>query len=362
MTVAFAAISALSLAGAEAVASPASIAITNASFEDPILADEGFSDAISGWSLSVTGTVGLDDLDWGVWNPPAATFDTALPDGDNVALVFYASEIGNGEIALSQTTAGLLDHAIRYDLSAQIGDMSGLFSPFYDGFPGARVELRAGGSVLASGTPEQLMEGSFATIRATYVAPSNLGQIGQPLGVRLIDTNETSGGGVAWDLVSLATTVVEAYDFTIGDANGSVSGIFSYTPGATSQADIPAEATVLITHASGDLAGFASIDWTSGSIGAYEQSGEYRLAITSLSEAAIDFELGATPFDLSGPLPLGSFVESGTQAALLDALVFAGTDPGAQVTLTAAPEPGGAVLAVAAIATLARFARRRRGA
>lgn len=362
MTVALAAVSALSLVSADAAASPASIAITNASFEDPVLADEAISGSdgpITGWLLSVTGTVSLDDLDWGAWNPPAAAFDTALPDGDNVALVFYASEIGIGEIALSQTTAGLLDHAIRYDLTAQVGDLSPLFSVFYDGFPGARAELRAGGELLASGGPDIVIEGNFSPIQVTYVAPSSLGQIGEALEVRLIDTNELAGGGVTWDLVSLRTTAVEAYDFSMGDANGSVSGIFSYTPGAASQAGIPTDATVLITHASGDLAGFASVDWTSGSIAAYEQTGEYRLGITSLSEAAIDFGFGAAPFDLSGPLPLGSFSESGSVAALLDAQVFAGSDPGANVTLTAAPEPNAVAITAAAIAVLARRARRR---
>ncbi|RIK98929.1 MAG: hypothetical protein DCC71_20725 [Proteobacteria bacterium] len=354
---------AITLALASAIgASAATISIPNASFEDPLLADEAFAGPdgpISGWSFSTTGTVSADDYDWGVWNPPAAAFDGPPPDGDNVTLVFYAGDVGVGEMVLAHATASPLQAALRYELTVQVGDLSSAFAAVYDGFPGARAELRAGGALLASGGPDLAIEGLFSPITVAYVAPPDLAQLGEPIEVRLVATNESPGGGLAWDSVSLTTTEVEAYEFTLADGEGSVSGLLSFVPSASVSLAIPAAATMQITNASGDLAPFASIDWTNGSLTAYESGGRHYLSVfASGNEDGIELAFDAA-FDLSGALPLGGFSPDASAAYLLEAEAFHGGDPGADVALTRVPEPDATQLALAAVLALAVRARRR---
>ena len=340
------------------------IEIVNPGFEDPVLADDGFSGgAIPGWSLSVTGTLALDDPSWGVWNPPDLA-EGLIWDGDNVALIFLPDRVGEGEVVLSQTTPVTLEAGVRYDLVAQVGDLSPEFDPVYEGFPGARIEFAAGETVLASDEPWLVGDGTYWYIDLSYVVPADHPQVGEPLVIRLVDANESAGGGVTWDGVQLWAIPVEVYRFSIDTQDGSLAGLFSYIPSeGLVGASIPYEATLEITEASGVFAFFGALDWgDDGGVTAYEEEGQFYVSIGAPTNAgyieiAIDEE-----FDLGGPLPVAALSAEKTRVYGGGELIFSGSEPGASVTLTYAPEPGAAAGAGVALAVLAASARARRRA
>lgn len=62
-----------------------------------------------------------------------------------------------------------------------------------DGFPGYRVELRAGGAVLAqddNSLADAIAEGQFTTSTVEMTTGSDHPQLGQPLSIRLVNLNE----------------------------------------------------------------------------------------------------------------------------------------------------------------------------
>jgi len=199
-------IAALLAAAAVAGAQAASVTVVNPSFEADFAPDGNFVLLYpSGWTLYdpngiVDFPLGNDSV--GVLNPTGTTFFTdPVPHGRNAALVFLGSDVGAGEAGLAQTLMDTLQANTRYRLSVGIGniasgtglapqDVLGEFN--LTGFPGYRVDLLAGGEVIAM--DNNSLAGSLADGRfGTSVVEIEIGAvhpfIGRPLGIRLVNLN-----------------------------------------------------------------------------------------------------------------------------------------------------------------------------
>jgi hypothetical protein len=136
-------------------------------------------------------------------------FPDGAAEGIRVAIAFnFEGSGGVGEYGLVQTLGATLAADTTYTLEVEVGNIasgfavSGEFFPL-DGFPGYRVELLAGGVVVASddntlaGT---IPEGEFATSTVVLVTDGAPAQLGLPLGVRLVNLNVVDPAFPASDL------------------------------------------------------------------------------------------------------------------------------------------------------------------
>lgn len=158
--------------------------------------------------------------------PGIEYFPMGTPEGVNAALVFLA---GNqpAEAGLQQTLTASLLSSTRYTLTVQIGNIaSGTSLPgssdgggvFYNlnGFPGYRIDLLAGGSVIASDNNTLngfIPEGEFRLSTVIFDTPANHPLIGQSLGIRLVNlhtpgTFQQPNIEVDFDEVQLVATAV----------------------------------------------------------------------------------------------------------------------------------------------------------
>lgn len=195
------------------VAAP--VAVVNAGFED-----------ISGESPSNEFTFGPLN-GWGLYDPGAVTsggdgpsyfigtltpfepdpvgdpgvyefFPDGAAEGNRVGIAFnYSNTGGGGEYGLEQTLVETLQPDTTYQLTVEIGNIAsgnssnGNFFPL-DGFPGYRVELLAGGVVIAQDNNSlggSITDGEFATSTIDLVTDDTHAQLGQTLGIRLINLN-----------------------------------------------------------------------------------------------------------------------------------------------------------------------------
>jgi hypothetical protein len=146
------------------------VAVANAGFEDPPLADNASTDEdLPGW----TGSGGvLADNNFGAFDPPASFFPAEAPEGENVAYVqdgVLFQELGD---PLASGT---------YTLTVQVGQsLVDPTSPF-------RVQLLGGGNLKAEATAPVAAAGSFATVTVSYTASENDGDLGYPLAIVLVD-------------------------------------------------------------------------------------------------------------------------------------------------------------------------------
>lgn len=138
----------------------------------------------------------------GVIRPSPGTeyFPAGAPEGNNAALVFLAGG-QNAEAGLQQTLTATLQPNTRYRFSAQIGNIAsgtslagstggaGVYFDL-DGFPGYRLDLLAGGVVVASDNNSigaQIPEGEFRRAAFYFDTGPTHAQLGQALGVRLVN-------------------------------------------------------------------------------------------------------------------------------------------------------------------------------
>ncbi|HEY9801759.1 MAG TPA: hypothetical protein V6D25_15485 [Leptolyngbyaceae cyanobacterium] len=158
-----------------------SIAIRNPSFEQPSFADGSFNIAsITDWSVINTGNPG-------VFNPSSSSFNF-VPDG---VQTLYS----NGGTVFQTLTTALAPKTL-YTLGVSVGRRR----DFTD-FPGFSVELRAGGTVLASANQTHVrlpQAGKFERLTVYYVSPDTVGA-GQLLEIRL----KSAGAQTNFDLVTL---------------------------------------------------------------------------------------------------------------------------------------------------------------
>jgi len=202
----FAALLSCLVAGALAspLASAAPIAIANAGFEADAAANGAFVVLTpQGWSVYDPSSI-IDGASNAVGvifpNVGGEYFPGGAPEGNNAALVFLAGGQA-AEAGLQQTLSATLQANTRYTLSVQVGNIasgtslpgsSGGAGVFFDldGFPGYRIDLMAGGTVLASDDNTlagAIPEGEFRLSSFDFVTGLVHAQLGEELGIRLVN-------------------------------------------------------------------------------------------------------------------------------------------------------------------------------
>jgi len=215
------------------------VAVTNAGFEDLYLNNNNLpamfggdvpagafpvGDPPPGWLAYYPGGAAVPGASIGVLNPGVqadfppgdpAYFPAGAPEGDNVVLLYFNDATGGAEFGVRQELAATLQADTRYTLTVEVGNIASgtaLVQPFqgfgfFDlrGFPGYRIELVAGGVVIAeddnslvtAGTlGDAASEGTFQTATVQLDVRAGHPQLGEPLEIRLISRNEADVPGV----------------------------------------------------------------------------------------------------------------------------------------------------------------------
>ncbi len=179
--------------------------IQNPGFEAVELMDDEF---LAGQLGGAPGWVGTVNNGWGAWNPHVDAYPDQAPEGSNIGILYQNP--GLGSVEMSQTLSATLQPEATYTLSLFVGNPQAYFSELYniffdfEGFPSYRVELRAGGVVLAADDNTLLpAEGTFEPTSITYSAASDDPLVGEPLSIRLVNFNDIPGFEVDFDDVQL---------------------------------------------------------------------------------------------------------------------------------------------------------------
>lgn len=211
----------LSLTAALPSAHATLLTVQNAGFETLFLADNTFnvsSPGPAGWSAY--GTINHNNRSIGVVNPIGSLlYPGGAPEGRNVGVVFLMDNPGNQsqfagiESGLVQTLSATLQTNTRYTLTVEVGNMAPDTSPnnpfAFTGFPGYRVDLLAGGQVIASDNNSLLpSEGTFLTSQFSLSIGASHVLAGQFLGIRLVNLNAAPGIEVNFDNVRLDATAI----------------------------------------------------------------------------------------------------------------------------------------------------------
>lgn len=206
------------LAGKQNANSQIDIPIQNAGFEDPTQEDFTFTvEPPPGWAVydpnDIIPEVTTDDSSaTGVFNPSLNNYPGGVPEGNNVGYSFLVNPPGSGEAGLSQVLDTLLAPNTRYTLSVAVGNPTGddpVPGISFPGFSGYRVELLAGGQVLAvDDNSLNIPEGKFKTSKVTYTSSATDTLVGQPLEIRLINLLQGPGIEVDFDDVQLTAKAI----------------------------------------------------------------------------------------------------------------------------------------------------------
>ena len=219
--------------------SPASLPVENFSFELPAIPDDSFAVSAPppGWAVHGNG-INAQNRSVGVLNPPAGSlyFDP-IPHGVNVGVTFLMDDPNNQtvfagiEAGLQQTLAATLRPHTRHTLRVLVGNLAPQNGvPFaFSGFPGYRIDLMAGSTVLASDTNSLLPgEGRFLESTVEVTTGAAHPALGQPLTIRLVNLNAAPGIEVNFDHVRLDTTpqhpplIVDDPASVVGDGGGAL--------------------------------------------------------------------------------------------------------------------------------------------
>jgi hypothetical protein len=183
------------------------ILIANAGFESNSISPGTFAVLVpQGWTIyDPAFIVNQNENSVGVIRPlPGVEFFPAgTPEGVNGALVFLAGG-QSAEAGLRQTLTATLQANTRYRCSVQIGNIaSGTSLPgsadgggvFYDldGFPGYRIDVLAGTTVVGSDSNSiaaTIPEGEFRQTRFYFDVTNGHPQLGQLLGIRLVNLKQ----------------------------------------------------------------------------------------------------------------------------------------------------------------------------
>jgi len=173
------------------------VPIANFSFEDPVLAEDDYTWLeVPGWTQ-----VGPDSI--GVWHVTANDFEPVIaPDGVNVA--YTENEVG-AVSGLAQVLRERFAADMDYTLTVEVGNS------WYYYWSGYRVELLAGGTVIAS--DDNTLRPDYKAWATSIVEyefdPADAALVGQPLEIRLLnlgmdmDAGGESVVGVEFDNVRL---------------------------------------------------------------------------------------------------------------------------------------------------------------
>lgn len=208
---------------------PRTVSIANASFEDLVLEDGVHTPLIPGWTSTPSGAAST-------WNPGPTQFSTGIPHGENIAWMYAAT--------ISQTLTETLKSEARYSLKVDTGHRS--VAPF----GGYRIELLAGGVVLASTTSTSQPKDTWATASLDlFVAPDNP-SVGQPIAIRMV----SMGNEMCFDNVRLVEEVqrIEPAAPPQGMQINPSSGVISWTP--TLDQIGKADVSILVTDSRGGTA------------------------------------------------------------------------------------------------------------
>ena len=192
-----------------------SLPISNPSFENPASPPATFTGGMTfgptSWSVYNTGAT--DGFRYfGVWNPTTTdSYDLPIPDGSNVGVVFLQNTFSLAEAGLQQVLTSTLQLSTHYTLTVEVGnfDPGASTVPFdFTGFPGYRVDLLAGSTVIASDNNTlQPAEGQFLTSIVSVSISAAHANAGQPLTIRLVNLNGP-GIEVNFDRVALNAVAV----------------------------------------------------------------------------------------------------------------------------------------------------------
>jgi hypothetical protein len=167
----------------------------------------------AGWDRWVAGGSADPGMFIGVLNPGTTAdytpdppcFPDGAPEGDNVVLLYRSGDAGGNEYGVEQTLTDTLAAETLYTLAVEVGDIAscaGLVPPYQsffvlDGFPGFRVQLLAGGALIAEeNRPLALEEGEFGTATLAFATDAAPAQLGQPLAIRLVNRSLPDVPGV----------------------------------------------------------------------------------------------------------------------------------------------------------------------
>jgi len=214
-----------------AIVRAAALVITNPSFETPNTANGTFSGNSAtgpsgwGWSVYNTGPTNSNRF-FGVWDVTGTTSFVAIPHGQQVGVVFLDDALSL-EAGLRQTLGDTLQLTTEYTLSVGVGNFAPPGPWNFTGFPGYRVELLAGSTVLAmDNNTLSPGEGIFQTSTVTFTTGASHPNSGQALAIRLVSLNGP-GVEVNFDNVTLnAVTVPEPTSLALLSLGGLIALMF----------------------------------------------------------------------------------------------------------------------------------------
>lgn len=153
-------------------AAAATVTIVNPSFEDPALADGGYtSGSIAGWSAAGSAARGVLN--------PTPTLLVAPPDGVQVGYL----DGGGSAVSISQTLTAVLVAGEIYVLQADFAYRLNCCNT-----PSFTLALLAGGSEVASftgGPADGFSNTAFKTATVNFIAPTVGPLLGSALGIRI---------------------------------------------------------------------------------------------------------------------------------------------------------------------------------
>lgn len=192
------------------------IPIKNAGFEEPALEDGDFivsiNESIPGWeAYDPNGLIAVNGTDVGVFDPRTAQYPDGVSERENVGYAYATDEFGSGEVGLFQELDTILAENTQYTLQVDVGNPTGidLFGSNFTGFPGYRVELLAGDTILASEQNNLFIEeGIFVTSTVTFTTTADNTYLGENLGIRLVNVLQGPGLQVDFDNVRLTSEAI----------------------------------------------------------------------------------------------------------------------------------------------------------
>lgn len=205
-----------------------SLTIVNPGFEAPAIPTGTFETTFAPPGWTEFGNINFGQRTIGVLDPLTTPYYPSAPEGENVGVIFLLDDFAvqtffaNQEAGMFQVLGDVLETSTVYTLSLEIGNI-GVEPPpqtfLFTGFPGYRVELRAGGQVLASDENGLLpAEGAFETLTLQVAVGDSHPQAGQPLEIRLVNLNAAVGIEVNFDDIRLTAeaTVAESCQYDLG--------------------------------------------------------------------------------------------------------------------------------------------------
>ena len=186
------------------------ITVVNSGFENTsgsIIFNEFSFGAPPGWNLydpnNVTSNGDGPTYFIGTLRPasapnPTQFFTAGATEGQRVGIAFnFANSGGAGEYGFVQTLAATLQANSIYTLNVDIGNIgsgTAVNGDFFNlsGFPGYRVDLLAGGSVIAQDINSiggTIPNATFATSTLTFQTGATHALLNQSLGIRLVNLN-----------------------------------------------------------------------------------------------------------------------------------------------------------------------------